>query len=44
MLTNELRYFLAVATSGSLSTASEQLYVAGSAISRQIQNWRPGWA
>lgn len=37
MLTNELRYFLAVATSGSLSTASEQLYVAGSAISRQIQ-------
>ncbi|WP_312691457.1 LysR family transcriptional regulator [Kosakonia sp.] len=37
MLTNELRYFLAVATSGSLSTASEQLFVAGSAISRQIQ-------
>ncbi|SFT47108.1 DNA-binding transcriptional regulator, LysR family [Kosakonia arachidis] len=37
MLTNELRYFFAVATSGSLSTASEQLFVAGSAISRQIQ-------
>lgn len=37
MLTNELRYFFAVATSCSLSTASEQLFVAGSAISRQIQ-------
>ena len=37
MLSNELRYFFAVATTGSLSTASEQLYVAGSAISRQIQ-------
>jgi len=36
MLSNELRYFFAVATTGSLSTASEQLYVAGSAISRQI--------
>ena len=28
MLSNELRYFFAVATTGSLSTASEQLYVA----------------
>lgn len=37
MLSNELRYFFAVATTGSLSTASGQLYVAGSAISRQIQ-------
>ena len=37
MLNNELRYFMAVATTGSLSAASEQLYVAGSAISRQIQ-------
>ncbi|MEN3754545.1 LysR family transcriptional regulator [Mangrovibacter sp. SLW1] len=36
MLNNELRYFLAVATTGSLSQASQQLYVAGSAISRQI--------
>lgn len=36
MLSNELRYFFAVATTGSLSMASEQLYVAGSAISRQI--------
>ncbi|PWW02702.1 LysR family transcriptional regulator [Mangrovibacter plantisponsor] len=36
MLNNELRYFLAVATTGSLSQASQQLYVASSAISRQI--------
>jgi DNA-binding transcriptional LysR family regulator len=31
-----LRYFLAVAQTGSISGASEQLHVAGSAISRQI--------
>jgi DNA-binding transcriptional LysR family regulator len=31
-----LRYFLAVAQAGSISEASEQLHVAGSAISRQI--------
>jgi DNA-binding transcriptional LysR family regulator len=31
-----LRYFLAVAQTGSISEASEQLHVAGSAISRQI--------
>ncbi|QCT21344.1 LysR family transcriptional regulator [Jejubacter calystegiae] len=37
MLNTELRYFLAVAASGSLSSASQQLYVAVSAISRQIQ-------
>lgn len=37
MLSNEIRYFLAVANSGSLSAASEQLFVAVSAISRQIQ-------
>ncbi|MEN0615558.1 LysR family transcriptional regulator [Klebsiella indica] len=37
MMSHELRYFFAVATTGSLSTASAQLYVAGSAISRQIQ-------
>lgn len=37
MLNNELRYFMAVASTGSLTAASQQLYVAGSAISRQIQ-------
>ncbi len=37
MLSSEIRYFLAVANSGSLSAASEQLFVAVSAISRQIQ-------
>ncbi|MBB3303573.1 MULTISPECIES: LysR family transcriptional regulator [unclassified Enterobacter] len=37
MLSSEIRYFLAVANTGSLSAASEQLYVAVSAISRQIQ-------
>jgi len=37
MLSSEIRYFLAVASSGSLSAASEQLFVAVSAISRQIQ-------
>ncbi len=37
MLSNEVRYFLAVANTGSLSAASEQLFVAVSAISRQIQ-------
>ncbi|WP_058972894.1 LysR family transcriptional regulator [Type-D symbiont of Plautia stali] len=37
MLSNEIRYFLAVANTGSLSAASEQLFVAVSAISRQIQ-------
>jgi len=37
MLSSEVRYFLAVANSGSLSAASEQLFVAVSAISRQIQ-------
>jgi len=37
MLSTELRYFLAVAHKGSLSAASEQLFVAVSAISRQIQ-------
>ncbi|WNN42434.1 MULTISPECIES: LysR family transcriptional regulator [Winslowiella] len=37
MHSSEIRYFLAVANSGSLSAASEQLYVAVSAISRQIQ-------
>lgn len=37
MQSNELRYFFTVATTGSLSAASEQLYIAGSAISRQIQ-------
>lgn len=37
MLSSELRYFLAVATTGSLSAASQQLFVAVSAISRQIQ-------
>ncbi|WP_276971818.1 LysR family transcriptional regulator [Tatumella ptyseos] len=37
MLSTELRYFLAVAESGSLSAASRQLFVATSAISRQIR-------
>lgn len=37
MLSSELRYFLAVADCGSLSAASKQLFVAVSAISRQIQ-------
>jgi DNA-binding transcriptional LysR family regulator len=37
VLSTEIRYFLAVANSGSLSAASEQLFVAVSAISRQIQ-------
>lgn len=37
MHSNEIRYFLAVANSGSLSAASKQLFVAVSAISRQIQ-------
>jgi len=37
MLSTELRYFLMVAREGSLSAASAQLYVAVSAISRQIQ-------
>lgn len=37
MHSNEIRYFLAVANTGSLSAASKQLFVAVSAISRQIQ-------
>lgn len=37
MQSSEIRYFLAVANAGSLSAASEQLFVAVSAISRQIQ-------
>lgn len=37
MHSSEIRYFLAVASSGSLSAASQQLFVAVSAISRQIQ-------
>ena len=37
MQSTEIRYFLAVANSGSLSAASKQLFVAVSAISRQIQ-------
>ena len=37
MLSSEIRYFLAVVESGSLSAASEKLFVAVSAISRQIQ-------
>jgi len=37
MISSEIRYFLAVVESGSLSAASEQLFVAVSAISRQIQ-------
>lgn len=37
MHSTEIRYFLAVATTGSLSAASQHLFVAVSAISRQIQ-------
>ena len=37
MQSTEIRYFLVVANSGSLSAASKQLFVAVSAISRQIQ-------
>lgn len=37
MQSSEIRYFLAVANTGSLSAASQQLFVAVSAISRQIQ-------
>lgn len=37
MHSTEIRYFLAVANSGSLSAASQQLFIAVSAISRQIQ-------
>jgi len=37
MLTTEVRYFLAVIDAGSLSAASQHLFVATSAISRQIQ-------
>ncbi|MCU5775580.1 LysR family transcriptional regulator [Erwiniaceae bacterium BAC15a-03b] len=37
MHSSEIRYFLAVVNTGSLSAASEQLFVAVSAISRQIQ-------
>lgn len=37
MISTEIRYFLAVVNTGSLSAASEQLFVAVSAISRQIQ-------
>ena len=37
MLSSEVRFFLVVANCGSLSAASEQLFVAVSAISRQIQ-------
>lgn len=37
MHNNEIRYFMAVASTGSLSAASQQLFVAVSAISRQIQ-------
>ena len=37
MQSAEIRYFLAVANTGSLSGASKQLFVAVSAISRQIQ-------
>ncbi|MBJ7222244.1 MULTISPECIES: LysR family transcriptional regulator [unclassified Brenneria] len=37
MHSNEMRYFMAVANTGSLSAASKQLFVAVSAISRQIQ-------
>ncbi|WP_038907255.1 LysR family transcriptional regulator [Dickeya oryzae] len=36
MHSSEIRYFLAVANTGSLSAASQQLFVAVSAISRQI--------
>lgn len=37
MQSTEIRYFLVVANTGSLSAASKQLFVAVSAISRQIQ-------
>lgn len=37
MHSNEIRYFMAVASTGSLSAASQQLFVAASAISRHIQ-------
>ncbi|TQI81334.1 DNA-binding transcriptional LysR family regulator [Serratia fonticola] len=37
MLSSEVRFFLVVANCGSLSAASEQLFVAISAVSRQIQ-------
>ncbi|WP_192458118.1 LysR family transcriptional regulator [Musicola keenii] len=37
MHNSEIKYFLAVANTGSLSAASQQLFVAVSAISRQIQ-------
>lgn len=37
MHNNEIRYFMAVATTGSISAASQQLFVAISAISRHIQ-------
>ena len=37
MLSSEIRFFLVVASCGSLRAASEQLFVAVSAISRQIQ-------
>lgn len=37
MLSTEARYFLAVADNGSLSAASQRLFVATSAISRQIR-------
>lgn len=37
MHSSEIRYFLAVVNTGSLSAASEQMFVAVSAISRQIQ-------
>ncbi|MFH8134571.1 LysR family transcriptional regulator [Pantoea osteomyelitidis] len=37
MLSSEMRYFLAVASAGSLSAASEQTFIAVSAISRQIR-------
>ncbi|HDJ1440269.1 TPA: LysR family transcriptional regulator [Serratia rubidaea] len=37
MISSEMRFFLAVASCGSLSAASEQLFVAVSAISRKIQ-------
>lgn len=37
MHSNEIRYFMAVVNTGSISAASQQLFVAISAISRQIQ-------
>ncbi|MGE9550154.1 LysR family transcriptional regulator [Erwinia amylovora] len=42
MHSTEIRYFLAVANCGSLSAASQQLFVAVSAISRQIQRLEAG--